>query len=426
MTAGRTAIGLAALLVAATAAGAGQAATETPAAYAALFDQVWKTVDANFYDPTFHGLDWRALGARYRARLGSVRDDDGFNRLANAMLDELHVSHLFLTEPSRDAAEGGVGIGVQTERFGDARIVTEVAPLSDAQRQGLRRGDRILGASSALYGPLGSAATLTVQGCDGARREVSVRRESAFWPPQHPGYEWRAIAVTPKVSLGYIRIDRFDDGAAELADQAMAELKDTQGIVIDVRGGGGGNLSSLRLVSYFAGPSKPAVALLAKPYLQALGHPVTKADVARLQPTRGAYTNAAIFAAIKQGQGAAIYYTDDVGAKRYRGKVVVVMGKDTGSAGEGFAAEMRMLAAATLIGRPTAGYLLSSDRFPLAGGWTLTIPVDGVWAPDGSDFRDTPTLPDVTVARTAADLCRADDPDLARAEQVLLDELEAS
>jgi len=192
-----------------------------------------------------------------------------------------------------------------------------------------------------------------------------------------------------------------------------------------VRAGGGGNLSSLRLVSYFAGPSKPAVALLAQPYLKALGRPVAKADIDRLPPTRGAYTNAAIFSAIKQGKGAAIYFTDDVGPKRYKGKVVVVMGKDTGSAGEGFAAEMRMLAHATLIGRPTAGYLLSSDRFPLANGWTLTIPVDGVWAPDGSDFRDKPTLPDVTVTRTAADLCRADDRDLARAQEVLLSELES-
>lgn len=416
----RTATALAAFTVTVASTGIGRAA-EPPAAYDGLFDQVWKTVDENFYDPTFHGVDWRATGARYRARVAQVHDDDGFDRLANAMLDELHVSHLFLSKPSRDAATGGVGIGARTEMFGDARRVTEVAPMSDAQRQGMKVGDRILGPASVMSAPLGWTTPFTVVGCDGARRQVKVRHEQAFWPAPHPAFEWRSLGVSPAVKLGYIRIDRFDDGAADLADQAMSDLKDTQGLVIDVRANSGGNLSGLRLVSYFAGPSMPAVVLLARPYLAALGHRIGKADIDKLKPVRGAYTDATIFAAVTEGKGAAIYYSDDLRPKGYKGKVVVLMGKDTGSAGEGFANMARQLGGATLVGRPTAGYLLSSDRFPLAGGWTLTLPVDGLWDADAHDLGDKPTVPDVAVPRAAADLCRAEDRDVARAEDVLLD-----
>ncbi|THD75353.1 MAG: hypothetical protein E7812_17545 [Phenylobacterium sp.] len=416
MMARRVAAAWAALILAASAA-APASATET--SYAALFDQVWKAVDENFYDPGFHGADWRTIGDRYRARVGAVHDDAGFSRLANAMLDELHVSHLYLSRPPRDAVQGGVGIAARTELIDGRRVVVEVAPLSDAQRQGLRVGDRLASAAAPLSAPLGAATTLAVTGCDGRRRSLTVRHEGAFWPPQHPAFEWRQIAVGPKLTLGYLRIGRFDDGAAALADQAMAELKVADGLVIDVRGNSGGNLSGLRLVSYVAGDSRPVVALLARPYLKALGRPVAKPDLDKLPPTHGAYTDAAVFAAVQAGQGAALYATEDLGPSRYRGKVVVVTDRETASAGEGFAKMMRQFGGATLVGRPTAGLLLSSDRFPLPDGWVLTVPVQGVWGADGRDYGDQATAPDVVVPRTAADLCRADDPDLAKAEEVL-------
>jgi len=31
--------------------------------YTALFDATWSTVNDNFYDPAFHGVDWKAVGA---------------------------------------------------------------------------------------------------------------------------------------------------------------------------------------------------------------------------------------------------------------------------------------------------------------------------------------------------------------------------
>ena len=392
-------------------------AADAPPSYEALFDQVWRTVDQRFYDPRFHGRDWAALGALYRTRLGEVRDDAGFARLAGGMLNELGVSHLYLSPPAASGAKG-VGIGALFETIGKDEVVVGVAPLSDAQRQGLRVGDRIAN-PLALRGPLGQPTTLQIVGCDGARRSMSVRHENAAWPLRHPGFEWRRITVRPGVKLGYLRIDRFDDGAAELADQAMDDLGDTQGLVIDVRSNTGGNLSGLRLASYFSGQSKPAVALLGRDYLAPLGRPATAADLAKLPPVRGAYTTGAVFAALTAGQGAAVFHSDDLGPKRYKGKVVVVTSTETASAGEGFAIMMRELAGATLIGRPTAGYLLSSDVVSLAGGWRLTVPVDGVWAPDGRDYADKAVAPDIALPRTAADVCRADDPDLARAVELV-------
>ncbi|WP_337186090.1 S41 family peptidase [Phenylobacterium sp.] len=393
-------------------------AADPPPAYGALFDEVWKTVGTNFYDPTFNGRDWRALGDRYRAEASAAPDDAAFGRVANRMLNELGVSHLHLSPPAANAVRGGVGIGAEIETIDGARVVIEVAPLSDAQRQGLRVGDRIVGPKS-LAGPLGGAVDVEVMGCDGEVRRMRIRREQASWPPPHPGLSWRILGLRPGLKVGYLRIDRFDDGAAELADRAMDALAETQGIIIDIRRNGGGNLSALRLASYFSGESRPAVALLARPYLDSLGRRATAADLANLAPTQGAYTDAAVFAAVERGRGAAVYQSEDMGAKRYKGAVVVVMSGETASAGEGFALIMRDLAAAPLVGRPTAGQLLSSDRFSLSGGWRLTVPVGGVWGVDGRDFGDRSVTPDVEVPRAAADVCRARDADLDRALEVL-------
>jgi|GEM_PF-1190262 len=399
------------------------AAANEDSRYEALFDEIWKTVDSKFYDPAFHGADWRKIGDRYRAELTSVHDDLAFQRLAASMLAELHVSHVGIAAPVASQAKGGVGIGASFERVGDALVVSAVAPLSDVERKAIRAGEIVTTPPEGLRGPLGQVVEIQVTGCDGASRKIAVRREFSAWPPPQPTISWRQITVKPGVKLGYIRPDRFDDGAADLIDKAMRELHDTQGIVIDMRGGGNGNLSGLRLISYFAGPSRPMAALFARPYLDRLGHAPAKADVDRLPQTRGAYTDAAIFKAIDEGHGAAAYYSEDMGLLRYRGKVVVVIDARTASAGEGFATGMRRLAGAKLIGRPSAGYLLSSQQFPLAGGWTLTIPVDGVWAPDGSDMGDKPTAPDITVPRTVADICQGRDPDLERAVDLIEAEL---
>ena len=41
--------------------------------------------------------------------------------------------------------------------------------------------------------------------------------------------------------------------------------------------------------------------------------------------------------------------------------------------------------------------MLGGELFPLAGGWTLTVPTHASWGPDGERYVDTPVTPDVEV-----------------------------
>jgi carboxyl-terminal processing protease len=398
---------------AATAAIAAMAAFAAPATaqqneYSRLFDALWSTVNENYYDPHFRGTDWAAQRERYRPRAEAARNDAEFRVVASEMLGEIQSSHLYISPPARRS--GASRIGARFATMGDDVVVAEVAPLSDAYRQGLRPGDRLLSSQDHLLGDVGTNATLRVRSCDGRRRTLSVRREQAFWPPEHPGFRWRQIRTGADRRIGYMRIDRFDDGAAALADQAMNELDNVDAIIIDVRNNSGGNVSAMRLASYFnGGRPEPGVILLARPYLEALGRPVTAADIAAAPRIDRAYTTEAVFNAIRANNGGAAFWTD-TNERQFSGRVFVLISEQTGSAAEGFAWTMRLSTSARLIGTQTAGALLSSESFDIGQGWSVTIPVHGLWGPDGTDYADRAVPPHEVIAPTREDLCAGRDP----------------
>ena len=64
--------------------------------YPELFEAVWQAINDNFYDPSFGGVDWKAMRQKYQPEVAKVTDDNSFTALAYRMMRELHVSHLEL------------------------------------------------------------------------------------------------------------------------------------------------------------------------------------------------------------------------------------------------------------------------------------------------------------------------------------------
>ena len=118
---------------------------------------------------------------------------------------------------------------------------------------------------------------------------------------------------------------------------------------------------------------------------------------------------------MKNNGGAAAFYTEDVGTRRYRGKVILLINKETGSASEGFAWMLKGRNSITLVGETTAGVVLGGEPFPLARGWTLTVPTHASWGPDGKRYVDIPVTPDVEIKWTRQHLCDQRDPDITKA-----------
>ena len=373
--------------------------------YPALVRSLSAAVAAKYYDPHLHGADWPALTRRYEAEARSVRTDAAFETLADAMLAKLHSSHLYLQPPG--VRTEGWRPAFKAREINGANVVSEVSDLSDARAKGVRTGE-VVENWATLPGALGAQADVVLQGCTGAARTVSARREGVFWPPPEPGFRWRRLRTGPHTTLGYMRVDAFDDDGAELADKAMADLGDTDGLVIDLRGNHGGNASAVRLASYFV-PRGPSVILLGRDYLESLNHSPTAADALAAPEVERTYTTAKVWETLQAHKGAIAIWSEDVGAKRYGKPVVVLIGPETASAAEGFGWIMRLKSRASFVGETTAGALLSAESTDIGQGWSVTIPEAGIWAPDGADYGDRAITPQIVVPVTRADLCAGRD-----------------
>jgi C-terminal processing protease CtpA/Prc len=118
----------------------------TPAERLAIFNAVWQTINDEYYDPTFGGKDWQAIGDEYRQRLENIDGDTAFwLGLLNPMLFELGVSHLVALPPGManeldrmTFATGSLGLDVRL--LDGLAVVTQVVEDSPADQAGLHPG----------------------------------------------------------------------------------------------------------------------------------------------------------------------------------------------------------------------------------------------------------------------------------------------
>jgi len=150
------------------------AATQTDAEKRqASFELVWQTVDKNFYDPNFNGVNWKGVHDRYAPLVASAKTDEALYLLLQQMINELHQSHFLIVPPqaipklgSTDADSPDVsetdsdidaakpldrirrrlserlstGIGIDIRILDGLAVITRVDPGSPAARTGLRPG----------------------------------------------------------------------------------------------------------------------------------------------------------------------------------------------------------------------------------------------------------------------------------------------
>lgn len=209
------------------------------------------------------------------------------------------------------------------------------------------------------------------------------------------GITWRQLAP----SVGYLRIESFGDGPRVVArvDRAFAELGRHASLVIDLRGNGGGALgAAMRLGDYIL------------PRMQPVGYFASRAGLVRRHarsidqldpsalPVFSGY-GAEAFAREMASEGALMLTTGGRAERAYHGRVVVLINEYCFSASEALAGVVKETRAATLVGRHTAGAMLSADAVAVGGGWTLLLPVWDFRTPRGVRVEGHGVEPDIPV-----------------------------
>lgn len=378
-----------------------------------IFDQVWKTVNEKYYDPSFNGTDWKAARERYAGRVEAAKSDEEFYGLLQAMVGELRDAHTRVRDPFRrqlfDRMEA-VTVGLSIAEVEGKVVVASVMPNSEAERAGVQPGmvvraiddqpvaariaeaQALVGNSSSdraaklfiysnvLEGPVGTPVKLTLMHFDAAGERplnVTLTRQIVSTAVQ---VEARRLPS----GYGYIRFNRWKAPAHEQFRRELERLRDTPGLVIDLRGNGGGSPQEVREIGSYFFSHRVSFGK----FIKRSGRPI-ELDAGGEEPV-------------------------------YSGHVVILVNESSGSGSEMFTGVLQEAGRATVVGRQSCGCLLAATRRKLKGGGELGLSEYGYLTPKGRKLEGGGVMPDRTVALTLEDLRRRRDTALEEAERVLI------
>jgi carboxyl-terminal processing protease len=244
--------------------------TSTPEGRLTVFDDVWETIQDRYYDPRFNGVDWQEKRSSFRPAAAKAGSTHEFYELMRQMIASLRDAHTRVYSPDEkfdwwNPRFVTVGLGVReiegvplvvqvdsnsaaarTEvRVGDALVSVNDTPIAEFIKQRLES----LGASAderARYravatlfdGPPGSSVKVAWTSREGKQKSAVLQR---YWTQRQLGF-----TTQRKGKLAILRIDAFTQSLALDFSRALASaLDDAEGVVLDLRGNGGGDAEAM-------------------------------------------------------------------------------------------------------------------------------------------------------------------------------------
>jgi len=380
-----------------------------------IFAEVWRRYRDYFYVENMHGYDWKKLREKYEPLLGYVGSRADLNYVIAEMISELTVQHAYIEGgdlglPKRPfvALPGArFELDAKSGRYRIARIftgqneeeryrspLTEVGVDAHVGDYVLAINGRELKAGTDPYELLQAAPNQPVEWRVSAAAEGAAVRTIRYQPL---GSE-NALLYLAWVADNRARVDRLSQGRLgyiHIPDMAEGGIREfikwwypqvrKEGLVVDVRDNGGGNISELlieRLARTLHGTSFQR------------NHEATDTYPRVVQP----------------------------------GPKVALINEETASDGDIFANAFRQWKIGALIGKRTWGGVVGiSDHGPLLDGGAVFVPEfgtadeNGRWIIEGHGVD-----PDIVVEQDPVEVLKGHDPQLERGVSELLKLLPAT
>jgi tricorn protease len=400
---------------------------DIPKKNAAVFDLAWRTMRDNFYDDRLGNRDWNAVRAKYIDVAGQCPDADSVGTVINLMLGELNGSHLGYTSlsgfgggpgrrgrgaPTEPASERGwrdetAHLGVRFDPLyrGPGLKVRDVIPDGPADHKKTRSqaGELVVAIdgtpvdpatdlTKVLNGQPTRDITVKVKAADGKERDVTLRPTSYGAVRGLLYKKWLADnrAAVEKMSggkLGYVHIDAMSMPSFYKFEKELYNAgAGKEGLVIDVRENGGGSTADHLLTAL----TQPVHAIT-----------VPRGGVPGYPQDRKVYTS-------------------------WEKPIVVMCNQNSFSNAEIFSHAVKTLNRGKLVGVPTAGGVISTGAAMIMDAGMLRLPFRGWYkASDGEDMELNGAVPDFVVWPEAAYVRPEQDPQIAKAVEVLAADVQA-
>lgn len=409
-------------------------AAREPAALLPLptFDSAWTIVARTHWDTTYNGVDWKALRDSLRPRVAVVQSQRELRQILQQMLGALRQSHFSIIPLEVSDVAAGASTNAQASREGQIGlttrwldgeiVVTHVADASPAWRAGVRPGwllrrvgddsltQRLrrlpadldprrtaLAAYSLVEGGLQGApgSTVTASFVDerDAERTLTMERSPVpgtsvkfgNLPPQLAHLAWERREVGGK-RIGVIRFNIWMPVLGREFDIAIDSLRDSDAIVLDIRGNFGG------------------VAGMAMGFA---GHFVDTVVPVGIMKTRAQDLKFAI--------NPRRVNTANQRVTPFDGPLAIVVDELSISTSEIFAGGLQSLARAHIVGSRTAGQALPAVAERLPNGDILYHAIANFVSPSGDQMEGDGVKPDLAVITDRTSLLAGKDPALEAA-----------
>jgi carboxyl-terminal processing protease len=391
----------------------------------AEFNRLCRTLELHYPYSDDKGIDLSELKERYAPLIAAAANDAAYFKAIRSMLAELNDAHTALVTPSLEE----IYMLGSVRMIGEKAVVTRVREDIDAaglergavitardgltvaeylaalepwqisgstERQRLQKG--YLNLMTAAHGETFELTYLDARGnscrvqLTGAPPEASSSNSGPAQGGSGPVIEGKRLAS----GIGYINIPTFSSGGRDLVaefDRALDALMDTPALILDLRlNGGGSTANSDRIAGRF----------FDKPFVYGCEYYTVPLP--------------------QRGWAREYRYRVTPRGENYAGPVVLLTDVFTVSTAENFVTAMKDSQRALLAGRPTAGSSGNPMSFNFRGGYARYSTGD-FRRNDGRPIEGIGFEPHIPVEWTVEDVINGRDPDIAAAEDCLLNHI---
>lgn len=390
--------------------------TNTVEGRLAVFDDAWETIQERYYDPRFHGIDWQAQRTTFRPAAARAGKPHEFYDVLRQMISSLRDAHTRVYSPDEKFDWWNprfVTIGVTVREIEGVPTVIQVESNSAASKTDIKPGDVILSVddqpvtelikqrmrysnlsdeSSARFraigsifdGPAGTSVKIAWSNRKGKSKSVELQR---YWNQRELGFSNQR-----KGNIAILRLDAFTQSVAlEFTKSLTAALEDANGIILDLRGNGGGDAEAMTdVASLFLDDGT---------------------NLGRFADRSGASFELQTFSK-------RLWHSPEL--SRIKLPIVVLTGENTSSAAEIMVAAFQAKHRAQVIGSSTCGCVLAiRNRHALPDGGVLDVSEFDYRTANGVRLEGAGIKPDKVVLTTRADIYSRRDRTLELAMKML-------
>ena len=354
-----------------------------------LFENVWTTVKNNYYDESLNHQTWYRRKEHYR---GKIKTDEDAKVAIDSMLASLedpysrYMDKSEYNEQNRSIDSKITGIGVNIASISGKIQIINVMDGTPAQASNLQNGDVILDINGKDVNGLSlSDVANLVRGPENTVVNITIMRDKDKFLKKVMRKEIKIKTVKSSVdkNIGYIQISSFlGTSTPNEFIEAIDRTKDTEGLILDLRGNTGGLL--------------PNAVFIANLF-------ITKGNLVSIVGRDN--------------------YRFDIEAENIELEIdkplIVLVDGSSASASEILSGALKDYKRAKLLGTKTFGKGMVQKIVPLPNETGLNLTIAKYLTPNGADINKKGITPDIEVKLTLEDIKNRNDVQLETAKKIL-------